>query len=106
MTTERFQVELTRDAQNDLERLRPWTEQATNAILALGTRPSSGTPLAGSLKGTRSQECSLKGSGADPAVYIVADDRRICLVFIVGPHANICDNAERRVAALKGAGRI
>ena len=106
MTTERFTVELTRDAAKDLKRLRSWAEQATLAILKLEGDPYLGHPLSGSLKGTRSLEFSLKGSSVYRAVYVLADGNRVCLVFIVGPHENISMKAERRVAALKRAGRI
>jgi addiction module RelE/StbE family toxin len=106
MTTERFTVELTREAEKDLKRLRPWTEQATRAILKLEEAPYLGHPLTGSLKGTRSLEFSLKGSGVYRAVYVVTDDRRVCLIIIIGPHENIYDKAERRVAALRRAGRV
>ncbi len=68
--------------------------------------PYLGHILSGSLKGTRSLEFSLKGSGVYRAVYVVLHDNRVYLVFIVGPHENIYDKAERRVAALKRSGRI
>lgn len=106
MPVERFEVELTADAEKDLKRLRPWTDQATRAILRLEDDPYRGHPLTGSLRGVRSLEFTLKGSGAYRAVYVVLDDDRVCLVFLVGPHENIYDKAERRVAALKRAGRI
>lgn len=108
MMTERvrFAVEPTREAEKDLERLRPWTDQATRAILRLEEQPYLGHPLTGSLKGTRSLGFSLKGSGAYRAVYVVLEDRRICLVLIVGPHENIYDKAERRIEALRRSGRI
>ena len=101
MSAERFAVELTAHAEKDLRRLRPWTEQATRAILTLENNPYKGHPLTGSLKGARSLEFSLKGSGVYRAVYVVLDDSRVCLVVIVGPHENIYGKAERRVAALK-----
>jgi mRNA-degrading endonuclease RelE of RelBE toxin-antitoxin system len=106
MSIERFAVELTRDAEKDLKRLRPWTEQATFAILRLEENPSLGHPLTGSLKGARSLEFSLRGSGVYRAIYVLLEDSQTCLVFMVGPHENIYAKAERRVAALKRAGRI
>lgn len=106
MPTKRSEVELTAQAEKDLARLRPWTDQATRAILRLEDDPYLGHSLTGSLKGARSLEFSLKGSGVYRAVYVVLDDSRVCLVFIVGPHENIYDKAERRVAALKRAGRV
>jgi mRNA-degrading endonuclease RelE of RelBE toxin-antitoxin system len=106
MSTERFAVELTREVEKDLKRLRPWTDQALRAILRLEENPNLGHALTGSLKGARSLEFSLRGSGVCRALYVVLDDSRTCLVFMVGPHENIYDKAERRVAALKRAGRI
>jgi hypothetical protein len=69
----------------------------------LETEPTRGHILTGSLRGTRSLEFSLNGSGVYRAVYIVRNDRRVCLVFIVGPHENIYDRAERRVHAARRA---
>jgi hypothetical protein len=51
-------------------------------------------------------EFSLRGGGAYRAVYVVLEEERLCLVFLVGPHENIYDRAERRVAALRRSGRI
>ena len=106
MTSEPYALELTRDAVKDLKRLRPWTEQATRAIARLEENPSLGHPLSGSLKGTRSLEFSLKGSGVYRADYVVFENRRVCLVLIIGPHENIYDKAQRRVSALRRSGQI
>jgi hypothetical protein len=54
----------------------------------------------------RSCEFSLKGSGVYRAACVVLDAERVCLVFLVGPHENICDKAERRLVALRRAGRF
>jgi mRNA-degrading endonuclease RelE of RelBE toxin-antitoxin system len=48
----------------------------------------------------------LRGGGAYRAVYVVLEEHHTCLVFIVGPHENTYDKAERRLAALRRAGRI
>ncbi len=106
MPTKRFEVELTKQAEKDLARLRPWTEHATRAILRLEVDPYLGHVLTSSLSGARSLEFSLKGSGVYRPVYVVLDDHYVCLVFIVGPHENIYDKAVRRAAALKRSGRI
>ena len=106
MPTERHDVELTAQAEKDLARLRQWTDAATRAILVLEDDPYRGHPLAGSLRGARALEFSLKGSGVYRAVYVILEDRRVCLVFLVGPHENIYDKAERRAAALKRSGSI
>jgi mRNA-degrading endonuclease RelE of RelBE toxin-antitoxin system len=106
MSSNRYDVVLTRQAEKDLQDLRPWTAQATRAILQLETDPGLGHLLSGSLKGARALEFSLKGSGAFRAVYTVLNDTRICLIFIVGPHENIYTKAERRYEALKRSGEI
>ena len=99
MTTTPYRVELVRDAEKDLRRLRPWTDLVTRQLLRLEQEPRAGHLLSGILQGTRSLEFSLKGSGAFRAVYVVLDDDRVCVVLIVGPHENIYDRAERRYRA-------
>jgi mRNA-degrading endonuclease RelE of RelBE toxin-antitoxin system len=102
----RFDVQLTREAEKDLRRLRAHTGRVTRALLKLEEDPFLGHPLAGSLKGTRALEFSLPGSGVYRAVYVVSDATRVCLVLIVGPHENIYDRAERRVKALRRSADI
>lgn len=104
--SDRFEVELTNQAEKDLKDLRPWVAEATRALLTLESDPLRGHMLTGSLRGCRSLEFSLKGSGVYRAVYVVLDEERVCLVFIVGPHENIYTKAERRVAALRRSGRL
>jgi len=99
--SERFRVELTREAEKDLKRLRPWSEQALREVLSLEAHPFRGHALAGSLRGTRSLEFNLKGSGAYRAVYFIANNESVCVVFIIGPHENIYKLAARRLATLK-----
>ena len=106
MASNRFDVQLTREAEKDLRRLQAHTGRVTRAILKLEDDPFLGHPLTGSLKGTRALEFSLPGSGVYRAVYMVIDATRVCLVLIVGPHENIYDRAERRVNALRRAGHI
>ncbi|HEY7031070.1 MAG TPA: type II toxin-antitoxin system RelE/ParE family toxin [Thermomicrobiales bacterium] len=106
MPSSRYEVELTPQAEKDLKRLRPWVDQATRAILELEADPFRGHTLAGSLKGTRSLEFSLRAGGAYRAVYLILEEERTCLVFLIGPHENIYERAERRVAALRRSGRL
>ena len=106
MTSSRFGIQLTREAQKDLKGLRPHVERASRVIRGLADDPYRGHTLTGELKGTRSLEFSLPGSGVYRAVYVVIDENQICLVFIVGPHENIYDRARRRLQALQRAGRI
>jgi len=106
MTSERFAVELTAQAEKDLRRLRPWSEQAARVLARLRDDAHRGHALSGSLEGTRSLEFTLKGGGAYRAVYAVLAAEHVCLVFVIGPHENVYDRAERRVAALKRSGRL
>lgn len=38
--------------------------------------------------------------------YAVFDNDAVCLIVIVGPHENLYDVAERRVATLRAAGEL
>ncbi len=100
MRSERFTLELTRQAEKDLKDLRPWTEQATSPIARLEADPLAGHTLTGSLHGCRSLEFNLRGGGAYRAVYIVVESERVCLVFLVGAHEGLYAKAERRRRAL------
>lgn len=57
--------------------------------------------LQGSLAGVRSLELTLRGSGAFRAAYLVIEESRECLVFLVASHERFCEKAERRHRALK-----
>lgn len=92
----KFDVEILPRAEKDLKRLRNHQPQAIREILRLEDDPHLGHTLTGSLRGTRSLEFNLKGGGAYRAVYVVLDDHRVCIVFLVGPHENIYKEAERR----------
>jgi addiction module RelE/StbE family toxin len=106
MTSSRFSVRLTVQAERDLKRLRPWTDQVTRLLLVLEEDPYRGHSLSGSLRDTRSLEFSLKGGGEYRAVYVVHHDQQVCVVFLIGPHENIYDKAERRLDALRRSGQI
>lgn len=96
MTSDRFTVLLTNQADKDLRQLRPWVKQATQAILELEKDPWKGHPLKGSLRGVRSLKFSLPG-GEYRATYVIQEDEQVCLVFMVGPHESFYKKAERRV---------
>lgn len=106
MPSKRFEIRFTSLAEKDLKRLRPWMSEATRAISILEDDPLRGHPLTGNLKGSRSLQFSLRGGGEYRAVYRLLEEDAVCLVFIVGPHENIYDKAERRVAALLRSGRM
>lgn len=95
-TNNRHEIEILPRAEKDLKALKHNRDQATREILKLENNPRLGHTLTGSLRGTRSLEFNLKGGGAYRAVYTVLDDRRICVVFLVGSHENIYKEAERR----------
>src|SRR4029453_4968882 len=92
--SDRFEVELTNQAEKDLRNLRPWVAEATRALLSLKSDPRRGHTLTGSLRGCRSLEFSLKGGGAYRAVYLVLESELVCLVFIIGPHESIYAKAD------------
>jgi mRNA interferase RelE/StbE len=105
MTSGRFRLEFTRDAAKDIRNLRSAAEAVLGTLSKLEVDPYAGHSLSGSLKGARSLEFTIPGSGAGRAVYYVLE-QRICLIIVVGPHENIYDKATRRAKALKQAGRI
>jgi mRNA-degrading endonuclease RelE of RelBE toxin-antitoxin system len=100
------EVELTRLARKDLDALQGKNEAAhAEAVVALGALerdPFAGHPLSGSLKGCRSLEFSVKGSGQYRAVYVVLDNRRVSIVFIVATHENVYREASKRLSAFGG----
>ncbi len=96
-----FGVELTLQAEKDLRDLRPWIEPAASEIARLEDEPYLGHPLTGSLRGCRSLEFNLRGGGAYRAVYLVLENERVCLVFLVGAHEGLYAMAERRRRALR-----
>lgn len=100
-TTDRHEVEILLRAEKDLTSLKQNRAQATREILKLEENPRLAHAQTGSLRGTRSLEFNLKGGGACRAVYTILDDHRLCVVFLVGPHENIYQEAERRWAAIR-----
>ena len=96
-----FELHLTKSAEKDLTKLRVLAGVAVREILALKQNPYLGHQLKGSLLGVRSLEFSLKGV-AYRAAYIVREDEKTCLVFIVAPHEGFYQKAARRAKTLKG----
>lgn len=83
--------------------MRSFRDKAARALLALELDPYKGHALTGSLCGARSLEFSLPG-GAYRAAYVVLEEERTCLVFLVGPHEGFYRKAERRMEALRRLG--
>jgi hypothetical protein len=44
---------------------------------------------------------SLPGGAVYGTVYVTVEKERVVVVFLVGPHENIYDKAERRYRALR-----
>ena len=105
-TSRRYRVELTDGAKKDLKKLRQHRAQIGEELGRLEENPLAGHLLQGTLYRLHSLEFSVKGSGAFRAVYGMLDTGAVCLIVIVGPHENIDDKAERRVAALRAAGLL
>ena len=96
---EKWTIQLTKRAKKDLDDLQSERGKVLRALLRLEQTPMEGHPLAGSLRGARALEFSLPG-GAYRAAYIVNMDDHVCLVFLIGPHENFYEKAERRYRAL------
>src|SRR5215510_3290872 len=99
MLGDSFAVRLTRAAEKDLDEKQflGWQAQVIDELLALEREPARGYALRGSLKGTRALEFSHAGT-LYRAVYVVLDDERVCLVFLISLHENVYKEASRRAA--------
>ena len=100
MANERYRVELTRQAEKDLRRLRSTLAEATEALLTLETDPEAGERLAGSLQGVRSLHWRVRGTEYR-AAYVILEDPAVCAVFQVGARENFYREATRRREALE-----
>jgi hypothetical protein len=99
MNGRHFTVRLTSRAEKDILRLRPWADRVAGALQRLEDEPQAGHVLHGSLAGVRSLELTLRGSGAFRAAYVVLEESRECLVFLVASHERFYEKAERRARA-------
>ncbi len=103
---EPFAVELTRQAEKDLRKLRGRAdERALEALSGLEQDPFAGHRLTGAMSDVRSLEFSSVG-GAYRAAYVVLVPERVCVVFMIGAHEGFYREAERRAAALQKQGKI
>lgn len=96
MPDEPYRVKLTPAAEKDLDRLKNRRDQAVRTILRLEQQPHLGHPLVGGLRGVRSLKVSLPGGAVHRAAYILVEEERVVVVFLVGPHENFYKKAERR----------
>lgn len=105
MAKQGFRVELTTQAKRDIKRLGGTTRkgqarEALDKLLMLSNDPGQGESLAGNLYPARSLHFTLRGSGQFRAAYVVLEEERVCIVFMVGPRENFYREAERRYKAL------
>lgn len=105
MGRHRFVVELTGRAEKDIVRYKGFAPRVTKELRGLEAEPFRGHTLRGSLKSVRSLEFSLP-DGQHRAAYVVVEEKDLCLVFLVAPHENFYEKAERRFIALNRTGRI
>jgi mRNA-degrading endonuclease RelE of RelBE toxin-antitoxin system len=100
-----YTLRLTREADKDLTRLRKMRGRAGSALRKLQGDPLAGHALSGTLAGAHSLAFSMPG-GAYRAAYVVLEEERTCLVFLVGPHENFYKKAARRYKALQKQGML
>lgn len=101
MSQETYKVILDPVVQKDLKALKRVQEQVLDAILELETNPKKGHELKANLKGIRSLEFTIKGSGQYRAAYLLIEEQKICIVFAVGPHENFYDAAAKKARLIK-----
>ena len=95
-----YKIELTQHALKDLDKLKEQKAKVLKALNALKEKPHLGHMLKGSLKGVRSLKFNINGV-AYRAAYVVLEEERTCLVFMVGPHEGFYKEAERRAKSVK-----
>ena len=94
---DRHRVELTTAAQKDLKGYRHASVPILEALAQLEFDPESGHPLLGDLRGIRSLDISVKGSGAFRAAFEVDDLQKVCRVVAIGPREGFYERLRRRV---------
>jgi len=105
MPNNTYTVHITKTVEEDLKDFDSYRQKAIDEILVLENNPLAGHSLKGNLKGLRSLEFSLPG-GVCRAIYKIMDDKRTCLIVIVGYHENIYEKAQRRCEYLKKNGLL
>jgi len=101
MSDKNYNVELTTTAEKELLSLVPYVEKVTKILLRLETEPEAGHTLKGDLFDFRSLEFSLPGSGQYRATYLIIEDKRICLIFAIGPHEGFYNIVKQRAKAIR-----
>jgi len=102
----RYQVEVTKAAEDDLDDLKHLRQEAVNKLLKLENNPADKTSsLSGILKGLKSYKFNLN-DGAYRAVLKIYEDDSVCLLILIGSRENLYKQAARRVKSLKKQGII
>jgi len=94
-------IELTPHADKDMKGLWKVSGKVTEHLKVLKTNPLKGHPLSGSLQGARALDFTMKGSGQFRAAYFYFPDENVVIIFLVGPHENFYQMAEKRIKLLK-----
>lgn len=104
MPNVRYEVNLLRKAEKDLDDLKQYRDAVVVELLKLENDPYLGHSLQGILREVRSLEFNLPNYGECRAAYVINKDQKVCIIFLVGPHENFYQKAERRAqAALRRA---
>lgn len=99
--SEPARIELTSHASKDLKGLWRVSGEVTKHLKGLKANPLKGHSLSGSLQGMRALDFTMKGSGQFRAAYFYFSDENVVIIFLVGPHENFYQMAEKRVKLLK-----
>jgi mRNA-degrading endonuclease RelE of RelBE toxin-antitoxin system len=100
VTSDEFQVQLTRRAEKDLRRFRSALKQVRSALKQLEVDPFTGHPLSGTLQGVRSLVFTIPGTSCR-AAYVVLENERVILVFLIGTRERFYEHAQRRWNAVR-----
>ena len=79
-----FELHLTKSPEKDLTKLRGLAEEAVRRNSSAQAKPLLGPSAEGLSVGVRALESSLRRGVAYRAAYIVQEDDKTCLVFILG----------------------
>lgn len=96
MSDKKYSVDVTPPASKELLALVPYVEEITNILLCLEDTPEAGHYLKGDLKGFRSLEFALPGSGQYRATYVIIEAQKKCLIFAIGPHEGFYNVVKQR----------
>lgn len=106
MSKTAYTVSLTRRADEDLDRFPRHEKEIIQQLAELSEEPKAGKKLSGGLSGAWSMALSMSVSGQHRAAYVLNEDDKECLVFLIGTRENFYDEALRRAESLKNQDRF